>query len=586
MKRYNDKKSYDRRFAVDFFSSFSRFIVDSCSIRRQFLWFFSLAMLFQVGAFAAPVKKEEQPCKRAAIEKCQGLVLVGSVDDVLTRGLHKIHGLVVIHLAIPGGSDALQQVLNPIYLNKKINKATIAKLKSAIAKYYKDHKHPLVMVTVPEQDVTEGVLQLVVTEGRVGKVSVEGNQWFGSKRLSDYLRLKPNEEIDEDHLMEDLSFINRNPYRKVDVIYAPGEKSGTTDVKLLAADHWPWRFYLGGENTGVQATGRQRWIAGINWANAWGLDHILAIQYSPSSDCKKFQAYTGQYQAPLPWRHVLNFYGGYSQVRVDLPFPDMKNHGSSIQVSGRYMVPLGAWRHWIHEVYGGLDWKRTNNTVEFGGLAPPVVAQNANLFQGMAGYAGNYDASWARISMDWELFFSPLQFLPNQTHTDYNNLTPGAKPVYIYSRTSWSFLFRLPADCSLSTVLRGQLSSANLLPTEQYGIGGYSSVRGYEERQLNYEQAALASLELRSPSIGLAKRYVKLNDAIQFLTFIDWGWGRHQQKIAGQVNADYLAGVGVGARYAIDHYLSGRLDWGYKLKKQSGFGGGTNLLHFSLIASY
>lgn len=534
--------------------------------------------------------QKQMDTRKIIIKHAKGLVLLGSYDDVLTRDLDAIDGMYTVNLDVPGGSGNLAKILNPIYLGQDITSEKIAELKRAIVRYYKDQRHPLVMVQVPQQDVTEGVLQLVVIEGRISKIKVEGNKWFSSEKLSSYLRLQPNEQIDEDQLMQDLNFINRNPFRRVDVIYAPGEEPGMTEIKLLTNDHWPWRFYVGGENTGVQATGRQRWIAGVNWGNAWGLDHILSYQYSASSDFHKFQAHTAQYQVPLSWKHVLNFYGGYSQVRARLPFPGMKNNGNSVQVSGRYMAPLKPMRSWIHEVYGGVDWKRTNNTVEFGGITTPIVAQNANLFQLMAGYAGNLDISHFRMSMDIEIFYSPFQFLPNQNQADYDSLTPDAKVKYIYGRTSWAFLVRLPVDFSVSAIVRGQYSSTNLLPTEQFGIGGYSTVRGYEERQLNFEQAVLGSLELRTPTIPIIKRYVpKVTDALQFLAFIDWGWGAHHTYIhnaAPGTNVNYLAGTGVGIRYAIDQYLSSRLDWGYKIRQEGNFGGGTNLFHFAVIGSY
>lgn len=532
----------------------------------------------------------EKRCKKPIIHNAQGLILVGSSQDVLTGDLSSIHGLYTVDLEVPGGSDALAKILDPIYLGKDITSETIAELKRAIIKYYKRQRHPVVIVQLPQQDVTDKVLQLVVIEGRISQVKIEGNKWFSSEKLSSYLRLQPNEQIDEDQLMQDLNFINRNPFRRVDVLYAPGEEPGMTEIRLLTNDHWPWRFYVGGENTGVQATGRQRWIAGVNWGNAWGLDHILSYQYSASSDFHKFQAHTAQYQIPLSWKHVLNFYGGYSQVRARLPFPGMKNNGNSVQVSGRYMAPLRPFKTWIHEVYGGLDWKRTNNTVEFGGIATPIVAQNANVFQLMAGYAGNLDMSTVRLSMDFEIFYSPFHFLPNQNQTDYDHLTPFAKVQYIYGKTSWAFLFRMPLDFSFSLIARGQYSSSNLLPTEQFGIGGYSTVRGYEERQLNFEQAALVSGELRSPTIAVIKRYVpKVTDALQFLAFLDWGWGAHHTYIpnaAQGTNVNYLLGTGVGVRYAIDQYLSSRLDWGYQIHQESAFGGGTNLFHFAVIGSY
>lgn len=41
---------------------------------------------------------------------------------------------------------------------------------------------------------------------------------------------------------------------------------------------------------------------------------------------------------------------------------------------------------------------------------------------------------------------------------------------------------------------RGQLASTNLLPSEQMGLGGYNSVRGYLERQVNVDNGLIVNL--------------------------------------------------------------------------------------------
>ena len=544
-------------------------------------------------AFSKPSDQETSTAttsrnNRIFIERARGLLILGSPADVVNTCLKGVRGIQVVGVNIPGGLGPFSKALDPIYLDQKIGQEKVTQLKRAIAKYYKQHGRPVVTVQVPEQDVTDGVLQLIVIEGRVGKITVDGNKWFKSERLQNYLSLKPNEEIDEDQLMEDIVFINRNPFRRADVIYAPGEEPGQTDIRLMTTDHHPIRLYAGGENTGVYATGHHRWIGGAIWANAWGLDHILGFQYSSSADFSKFQAYTGNYEVPLPWKHVALFYGGYSKIHATVTgFPHLTNNGNSAQASGRYKYPMRHHSGWVGEFYFGLDWKRTNNTIEFGGLGPPIIAQNANLFQIMGGYAGSIETCIFKMSMDFELYGSPFKFLPNQSDAVYSNLVPGAKVFYAYGRTSWAFMFRLPRDFSFSILTRGQLSSINLLPTEQYGIGGYSTVRGYEERQLNYEQAVLASGELRSPAIGIIKRYkTKINDGLQFLGFFDWGWGGHHTDIPGATNSDYLMGIGAGARYAIQEWFNARLDWGYQLRQSSNFIDGPNMIHFAVIGSY
>lgn len=136
---------------------------------------------------------------------------------------------------------------------------------------------------------------------------------------------------------------------------------------------------------------------------------------------------------------------------------------------------------------------------------------------------------------------------------------------------------------SLSLLAKGQISSQNLLPSEQFGLGGYDTVRGYDQREVNKDGAILASAEARSPALPVVKPW---NDAVQFLIFLDYGWGSDHNAIPGQRKTDYLLGTGPGIRYTIEPYLTARLDWGIKLHKKANFGGGNTMIHFNITASY
>ena len=50
-----------------------------------------------------------------------------------------------------------------------------------------------------------------------------------------------------------------------------GQSYSETDLLLLTNERKPLRFYVGLEDSGVELTGRQRAIAGVNWGNAFGL---------------------------------------------------------------------------------------------------------------------------------------------------------------------------------------------------------------------------------------------------------------------------------------------------------------------------
>ena len=532
---------------------------------------------------------QKRPVNRILIERCKALVLVGPDHSLLnTFQQANAKGLMTVGLKLPGPKSRLERNLNPLYLNKQVTSGTIQQIKDEINEFYRKYNHPFILIEVPEQNVSNGVLQLVILETRAGKITVQGTRFTNEQTIKDYLEVQPNAQINEQYMIDDINFLNQNPFRQTDVLYSPGTQPGTTDIALNLHEKNPLRIYAGTDNTGVDTTGRQRLYAGLNYANMFNLGHVFSYQYTSSYDFHRFQAHTAQYLAPLSWKHVLNIYGGYSTVNSDLPSPSMRSSGFNTQISGRYNVPFNGSRFLRHEAVYGLDWKRLNNTVEFvDANQNPAFGKLVNITQLVLGYIGAYERTDFRIDYEAELFWSPGQVVSDQSNDSFDSLRPGATNHWVYGRGSFVYLQTLPDNYSFSFTAVGQLSSNPLLPTEQYALGGYNTVRGYEEHAYNADGAFLGSVELRTRPCRVLWRYKKKYvDALQLLAFVDYGYGNNKIAIDPLPKSAYLLGIGPGVRYVIDPWLSARLDYGIKLHKTDFFGGGNSMWHFGVTLSY
>jgi hemolysin activation/secretion protein len=492
------------------------------------------------------------------------------------------------HLSVYGETDeALEKELNAQFLGKKIDTELLQGIKQSIAGHFQKRCKPFVETEIPEQDVTDGNLALKVSTSRVGEVIIEGNTWSSSEILRKDLSFQPGDEINTQRIKRDVCFMNSNPFRRVNVVYAPGKRPYTTDLILQVNERRPYRVYMGADNTGIPTILRQRLFTGFSvTGEAGGCDHVFSGQYTTAYNFSAFWALTGQYQLLLPNRQIVELYGGYSSIHTKLSFPSMKNTGFGSQASLRYLIPF-VLKNINQRVSFGFDYKRTNNTVLFSELFANF-AQSVNLTQFMAAYQLSKTEPRYQVLFDTQMYWSPGAWLPQQTNEDYNSLQPGAVNHWFYNRTEVSYLQYLAWDTSIWLSLRGQVSSQTLLPSEQIGLGGYDTVRGYDQRQLNYDDGLIANFEFRSPHIPMVSllRGRKVQDALQFLAFFDLGYGADYHAIDAEPNNDYLIGIGPGVRYVLDPYLSMRLDWGIKLHNQSVMTGGGSMLHFSVIANY
>ncbi|MBI5346781.1 MAG: ShlB/FhaC/HecB family hemolysin secretion/activation protein [Chlamydiae bacterium] len=539
--------------------------------------YFLSIFLFVVTLFA-----EESP---VLVNQAKSLILVGDEETILNIDT-QIQGLVVYDLDIPGSIEELKNKIAPIFLDKDLTKEVITKIENEISLFFKQNNRPFVAVNVPEQEIKNNTLILVVSEAKINNIYTVNNKWTKRHVITNHIKLKKNDVINDKTLANNIFFINKNPFRRVDLIYTPGKKVGTTDLELMVYDRFPLRVYAGYDNTGLRAIGRNRWMAGFNWNNICNLDQTLYYQYTSSNDMRQFQSHTGQYTYYLPWNHVFSLFGGYSTVHAN-HFNLFLHHSATSQASLRYDFPLPVYRHIYHDFSFGFDFKRSNTFVEFNN-ASIHTANKVNLTQLVFLYDFHYLKKIFKADFDLEVYYSPARIFSDQTNKKFSNLRLFARNQYIYSRATVSALWDLKKHCHFLYLVRGQLSSNNLLPSEEFGLGGYNSVRGYYEREVNVDRAILQNFEFWFPPFKIIKHSYKTQsvDGLMPILFLDYGVGAVHKAQVGEKKVQYLIGYGPGLRFTMNPYITARFDVGLKAHQKTGFGGGIAMVHFAVTASY
>ena len=472
------------------------------------------------------------------------------------------------------------------YLGQPVTMKLLAELTRSIVAYYRDHDRPVVNVYVPQQSITSGFVQVVVLESRVEKVDAIGARWFSNQDLRGEVRLRPGDPISSSQMRNDLDWINRNPFLQSNLLLAPGDSPGTTDVLLRTQDRFPLRVYGGYEDSGNQFTGEDRILTGFNYGNLFGLGQQLSYQFTTASDVNKFTAHAGTYIIPLPWRHELTFFGSYSDTQADVG-SGFNTGGVNWQISGRYEIPLPGTAKFSESVTGGFDFKRSNNSLAFGIVS--LSDTNTDVDQFVLGYQASFLDDYGSTSASATGFWSPGEISGYNNTPDYLMQRAGAKADYTYGQFTFNRVTRLPLD--FTWTVRGEIqeSDANLLPSEELGLGGYETVRGYEEREVNGDNGFLASTEVATPPVSLAQLFgcTTIKDQLQFIGFVDYGGTSLHQATPSDINPNSnLLGVGPGLRYAITPYLSLRFDYGFQMI-DTGLGNGEHSrAHVGVVVSY
>lgn len=514
--------------------------------------------------------------------KLKGVRLVDHPSKV--REVSQVEGIVFDGAVNPELANELSPFLSDLPMTAEGAK----QLCDAIASHYRDSEHLRVAVSAPQQDTSSGVVQIVVTPEKLGAVNVKENQYTEAETLKKWVRLNTTDAINEETLAQDVGWMNTNPYRTVKVDYKPTGRLGVTDVDLIVSDKKSWKVSSGVDNTGTDPIGPLRIFAGFTTNDFIFADHTLDFQATVADHYNEFQSYTLKYNAPLPWRNTLRVSGSYSATtpeRTDFP----QKHRQSYQASARYAIPQWfAANPWVDQITyeAGADFKGSNTNIFFEDDAAPVEKRLAFIGQ----FAGNISFLRARasnkITAAIDLIGSPARMLPHQTDADFNNLRAGSTPRYAYTKLLLGYDQKLPFGIKLSTQGRGQFTLSNLIPSEQFALGGYSTVRGYAEKAVNGDNAVCGNLEIKTPEITVAGIWFpKFKDSLTLLGFADAGYAWYNEEVANTPVSQSLLGVGPGIRYSVSNYFTSRLDVGFPLLDVEKDSGSTRL-HFNAILSY
>lgn len=472
------------------------------------------------------------------------------------------------------------------YLGEPLTLAALESIQQDISRFYLSQNQPLVRVSAPEQDVSTGVLCFVVEEAMAGAVEFCGNRYFTTRQLAKEFRTDPGGPINLETLASDLSWINQNPFRQADVLLKPGIEPQTTDLQILVKDRFPCRFYAGGDNTGTDATSVYRVFGGFNAGNLWRAAHQISYQYTTAPTAPRFYAHTGEYLAPLPWRHNLRLFGSYSKSRPDFHDERLEMNAYSWQASLRYEIPfLLASKALQQKITFGLDFKQTNNDLQFGG--DEVLNRFIDIADLRFGYTVGFERNGFRSALELAAIFSPGGITSSNTTGAFQSLRPYAKSCYGIFQGDWSAsYFFSPRGWAFAWDLWGQGTTTNLMPSEQFLLGGYNTVRGYQQNQVTADDGIGASAELHTPTWSFFKSGGSPLDALYFLAFLDYGWGADHKIVSGEKPSVQLAGAGPGVRYSLGHYLNARLDCGFPLLKTPYAPHLQQRWSFGVVASY
>lgn len=470
----------------------------------------------------------------------------------------------------------LQRLLAP-FTGRGMDFGDIQQAMQAIRAAYARTGYRSVAVGLPEQELGDGVVKIVVTETVIEAVEVSGNRHFGGERLRAFFpMLEEGRPVDFNRLGRTLDVVNENPALKAAVEIAPGSQPALRTARIVATEQNPLAWSVSADNSGTRATGKHRLGLGLRHADVAGLGHVLTAQYSASAEKSSAVSFWGiGYRLPLPARGMsLDFYAGHSDVNSGTVAGLFDVAGKGSVGGARATWQLDRSGGYRHQVAAGIDYREFSNKVTLNGggqsLVPDYTVHPLNL-----AYAAEHGRTAFSVSL--------LRGFAGAARSDSATLAQarlGADANYQLLRFAANHSAPLAAGWVAQAGLSAQQAGDPLVPGEQFGLGGAQSVRGFDERYLAGDSGARVSLETHTPPGQFGALQLK------GLAFIDYGELRRNLAQPGEPARESIASWGLGARLVLAKQLSLALDVAAVLHGTASHPAGSGRVHLSLQAIF
>ena len=403
---------------------------------------------------------------------------------------------------------------------------------------------------VPRQEIRDGVVEIVVLEGRIGAIRLEVPEGARLSRAAAerfLAALRPGDTLRRDNVEHHLLILNDLPGTRLGAALVTGSEPDTADLRIkLDDDGNPVTGSLTLDNAGLPAAGDYRADLNLRLRSPLGIGDLISVRVRQSSS-------GGQTLGSLTYGLPVNGLGTRIGVRfveqryrISEEFTLLGLHGEQYSASLLASHPL--IRRSDHNLTLGLSY----SNIEFKDSIDVVAVANETRHRvASVSLASDFrDRLFgnAATALQAQLFSGRVLLLgPGAAAQD---AAPGGLNVggsFAMLRFRAERLQAIDGDSSVFFGIHGQIASKNLDAGPELVLGGPDAVRAYPVGELYADQGFVARIEYRR-DIALSS-----GSRTTLSAFVDQARVHiNRNPLRGDPsNKRGLGGYGLGLRHAI-----------------------------------
>lgn len=416
-------------------------------------------------------------------------------------------------IAIDGAVEVPLDDFAPVvadYTGRKLIRGELRALAAAVSGVARARGYPFATASIPPQKLTDGVLRVLLDEGRVDSVRVEGEAGSAVERiLTPLANGRPIRQAALERVLLLAGDVPGVTVRSTKIVRESGRP-----VLLVAATREAASGRIAIDNRSTDELGPVRARLRLDLNRLLADDDQLTVEGGANPlNPREFALAVLGYEKGLGARGAtLSASGSYARTRPSGGLADLDTRGESYRLALGASYPLLRTRE--ASVWAALDlYHRRSRQSQLGArIRLDRITALAARLDGVVALGGGRLSGRLVVTQGLDLFDATERGDPLASRRDGD-----ARFTKLEGSLSWTG--RLVGDLGLRLAAEGQIASRPLLAFEEFGIGGARFARGYQYSERQGDQGVAGSAELRYEIGDLAKPVRDL----QAFGFIDGG---------------------------------------------------------------
>lgn len=462
-------------------------------------------------------KKEIEPTRPARV-----IVPLGTAEDLLVN-VKSIQLLGDLPDDVP--VEAISQILmEPKTITKM---SELKSLANSIEKFVHDAGYPLFHVSVPDQEIFNGRVRMLVYNGKIDKVvTVTGDAMRIKEEIlqsyfTDLISTGGFKRLDFERTM---LLVNDLPGIKAKLVLEPGREAGLISANLNVIEGPKVRGSVNFDNFGGAQTGHNRGTLMVKFDDLTSVGDRLTLMANATS--------SNLYAGLIDYKRPLGVSGLIGSVNALFSDFQISETGNSLGVKGNSQSYEAGLAYPIVLVFGknlyveGSAATR-NFSTEISGSDP----QKKNIQAEKFGFRGSFTDTVLMGGTNFgNLYFYNGVVNPKQGYTDTTSQSY-QKMTFGLSRAQ-----NLPNGFGLQANLTGQRThSSSMDSSEKFSLGGSSAVRAYGPSSMFVDGGNLFTAEV-TKGLGALGQYGAIKSSFfydQGTSVSDQTYGKNKLRGAG-----------------------------------------------------